>query len=319
MYKHLFGPVPSRRLGMSLGVDLIPHKICSMNCIYCECGRTTRLTSERKAYVPTKDVLGELDDFFNRHQDPEYITFSGAGEPTLHADIGKVIDHIKQLRPAIPVAVLTNGSLLSDPGVRSELMKADLVMPSLDAATETSLHKVNRPGKGLTVEHYVDGLIRFSRQFNGQIWLEVLILPGYNDDHDNLNALRSAIREIGPDRVQINTLDRPGTVEGLRPASRERLEEISRFWAMENVEIIGAAVSRHETPSYRQDLENTLLETLARRPCTMEDLVRILGLHVNEINKYLGVLEEEGKIRTSVQERGTFFSILRKESDGRET
>ena len=315
MYKHLFGPVPSRRLGMSLGVDLIPHKICSMNCIYCECGRTTRLTSERKAYVPTEEVLGELDDFFGRHQNPDYITFSGAGEPTLHLDIGKVIDHIKQLRPAIPVAVLTNGTLLTDPGVRSELMKADLVMPSLDAATEASLHKINRPGKRLTVEDYVDGLIRFSRQFNGRIWLEVLILPGYNDDQENLAALRSAIREIGPDRIQLNTLDRPGTVEGLRPASRERLEEISGFWGMENVEIIGAAASRHETPSYRQDLENTLLETLARRPCTLDDLVRILGLHINEINKYLGVLEEEGKIRTSVQERGIFYYLIRKEGD----
>lgn len=315
MYKHLFGPIPSRRLGISLGVDLIPHKICSMNCIYCECGRTTRLTHERKAYVPTEEVLEELNHFFSNHPDPDYITFSGAGEPTLHQDIGKVITHIKQLKPDIPVAVLTNGTLLSDPEVRTELMEANLVMPSLDAATESSLHKINRPGKELNVKTYVEGLIQFSREFKGQIWLEVLILPGYNDDGENLTALKSAIGKIAPDRIQLNTLDRPGAIEGLKPASRETLEGIIRFWGLENAEIIAPAITRHETPAYREDLENTILETLSRRPCTLEDLVRILGLHVNEINKYLGVLEESGKIRTSIQERGIFYHLIPDEGE----
>ena len=159
MFKHLFGPVPSRRLGMSLGVDLIPHKICSLNCVYCECGPTTKLTVERGQYVPVEEVLQELTDFFERHPDPEYITFSGAGEPTLHSEIGEVIGFIKELRPGVPVAVLTNGTLLSDPRLRAELMEADLVMPSLDAATEKTFRRINRPSRQTSLEQYVEGLV----------------------------------------------------------------------------------------------------------------------------------------------------------------
>lgn len=314
MYKHLFGPIPSRRLGMSLGVDLIPHKVCTMNCVYCECGPTTRLTEERREYVPTDEVLKELNDFFSRHPDPDYITFSGAGEPTLHSRIGEVLIHIKQIRPAVPVAVLTNGTLLRDPEVRAALLEADLVMPSLDAATQRTLLKINRPVKHLDVESYVDGLVKFNREFNGKLWLEVLVLPGYNDDAAQLTALRNAIEKIGPDRVQLNTLDRPGVLPDLIPASRESLEEIVRFWGLKNVEIIAPPAKRQDTPAYRMDLENTILETLSRRPCTLDDLERILGMHVNEINKYLGVLEEAGKIRTSLQERGTFYHLIH-ESD----
>ena len=298
---------------MSLGVDLIPHKICTLNCIYCECGPTTRLTDERKAYVPYEEVISELGDYFSRNPDPDYITFSGAGEPTLHADIGKVIAHIKTLRPGIPVAVLTNGTLLSDPAVRESLMQADLVMPSLDAATESALKKINRPGRGTGVERYVDGLVRFSGEFGGAIWLEVLILPGYNDDPENLAALKKAIGRIRPDRVQLNTLDRPGTIRDLKPASREALEEIVRLWGMEQVEIIAAPARRHEVPSYREDLENTILETISRRPCTVEDLERILGLHGSEINKYLGTLEQAGRIEVSNQERGIFYHYVQRE------
>jgi wyosine [tRNA(Phe)-imidazoG37] synthetase (radical SAM superfamily) len=294
---------------MSLGVDLIPHKVCSLNCIYCECGPTTSLTSERKAYVPVEEVFGELTDFFEHHPDPDYITFSGAGEPTLHSGIGEVIHFIKECRPAIPVAILTNGTLLIQPSVRAGLMEADLVMPSLDAATDSAFHKINRPSRDLNLDQYIEGLATFSREFHGEIWLEVLILPGYNDDRENLEALKRAIQRIGPGRVQLNTLDRPGAIEGLKPASRESLERIAELWGMENVEIIAPPKERQHTNSYRQDLENAILETLSRRPCTLEDLEKILALHVNEINKYLGVLEESGRIITFEQERGTFYKL----------
>jgi len=309
MYKHLFGPVPSRRLGMSLGVDLIPHKICSLNCVYCECGRTTNLTHDRKEYVPVKDVFSELKDFFNNNPDPEYITFSGAGEPTLHSHIGKVLEFIKELRPGIPLAVLTNGSLFSDPAVREELLQADLVMPSLDAATDADLRKINRPLRSFTNDKYIQGLIDFSNEFEGEIWMEVLILPGYNDDMDNIRALKEALLKIQPDRIQLNTLDRPGTVEGLRAATGAELEKIVRYWALENVEIIAPVQERQDMKSYRTDVESAILETISRRPCTLQDLERILGLHINEINKYLSVLEESGNIETTQQERGLFYQL----------
>ena len=309
MYKHLFGPVPSRRLGMSLGLDLIPHKICSLNCIYCECGRTTTLTAERKEYVPVEEVYGELKDFFQKHPDPDYITFSGAGEPSLHSRIGEVIAFVKQLRPAIPVAVLTNGTLFSDPEVRQELMQADLVLPSLDAATEKALKRINRPLRSIRPENYIGGLISFRQEFAGEIWLEILILPDYNDDPENLEALKKALGKIRPHRIQLNTLDRPGTVGGLWPASHQRLQEIADFFGMEQVEIIAPPEDRNQVKAYRTDLEAVILETLSRRPCTLEDLEKILGLHPNEINKYLGVLEEAGKIESSRQERGVFYQL----------
>lgn len=309
MYKHLFGPVPSRRLGMSLGVDLIPHKICSLNCVYCECGRTTNLTHDRKEYVPVKDVFSELEDFFNNNPDPEYITFSGAGEPTLHSHIGEVLGFLKRLRPQIPVAVLTNGSLFGDSEVREELMPADLVLPSLDAATDAAFRKINRPVRNFTIDKYIQGLIDFSNEFEGEIWVEVLILPGYNDDMDNIHALKEALLKIKYNRIQLNTLDRPGTVEGLRAATWAELERIIKHWEMEHVEIIAPVQDRQDAKSYRTDVESAILETLSRRPCTLQDMEKILGLHINEINKYLGVLEEAGKIETTQQERGVFYQL----------
>jgi len=309
MYKHLFGPVPSRRLGMSLGIDLIPHKICSLNCVYCECGATTNLTHERREYVPVDEIYTELKDFFQHNPDPDYLTFSGAGEPTLHSHIGEVIDFLKELRPAIPVAVLSNGTLFGEPGLRKELMRADLVLPSLDAATDEALRKINRPRRELKASAYIDGLVDFSLDFKGEIWLEIFLLPGYNDDLKNLEALKEAAMRIKPGRIQLNTLDRPGTVAGLHPLPMDRLKEISAYFGMDQVEIIAPPQERQEVKSYRSDLEGAILETIARRPCTLTDLEKILGLHLNEINKYLGVLEEAGKIETKIQERGTFYQI----------
>ena len=292
---------------MSLGIDLIPPKICTLNCVYCECGATTRLTHERKEYVPVQEVFSELDDFFRHNPDPDTLTFSGAGEPTLHIHIGEVIAYLKSLRPSLPVAVLTNGTLFTDQRVRRELMQADLVLPSLDAATDKALRKINRPRKELRAADYIRGLVDFSREFSGQIWLEIFLLPGYNDDEENLEALKMAVGEIGPQRIQLNTLDRPGTVRGLHPVPMERLEEIAAWFGMEQVEVIAPPPKRRETRSYRDDLESAILETISRRPCTLEDLEKILGLHIHEINKYLGVLEEAGKIESIRQERGIFY------------
>jgi len=307
MYKHLFGPVPSRRLGMSLGVDLVPHKVCSFNCVYCECGRTTTLTDERKEYVPTDTVLKELKHFLSNNPKPEYITFSGAGEPSLNSHIGDVIEFLKMNWPDIPLAVLTNGSLLSNRNVRKELARADVVLPSLDAATDRTFLKINRPLGKFDIDTYIQGLIDFRIDFTGKIWLEIFILPGYNDDSENLSALKEALVKIRPEKIQLNTLDRPGIIENLRPANKTELEQIAHFWKLKNVEIITPALQRKDIKSYRTDVENAILETLARRPCTIYDLEKILGIHINEISKYLGVLENEDKIDTSRQDRGIFY------------
>jgi len=307
MYKYLFGPVPSRRLGMSLGVDLVPKKVCSLNCIYCEVGHTTKLTIERIEYILCNKVIDELNHYFATNPAPDYITFSGSGEPTLNSKIGDVLQSIKQKKPKIPVAVLTNGTLFYDKKVRNEILDANVVLPSLDAATEVTFRKINRPAPQLTIKKYIKGLIDFRNEFSGQIWLEVFIIPGYNDNIDDLKALKRAFKAIQPDHIQLNTLDRPGAMAGIHSVSHEDLKKIVDYWKLDNVEIISAASERRNIQSYRKDAETAIVETITRRPCTLDDLVKILGLHINEINKYLDVLEAEGKIETIRQERGVFY------------
>ena len=210
-YRYLFGPVPSRRLGRSLGIDLVPQKTCTFDCAYCECGRTTVLTLERREYVPTGRVIAELDDCLAKAPDIDYVTFAGSGEPTLHSGIGDIISFIKDRYPRYRVAVLTNGALFVDPDVRAALMRADLVVPSLDAVSEDIFRDINRPSPGITAGQVVAGLVAFSREFPGVIWLEVFIVPGKNDTDEELLRLRDAVAVIAPDRVQVNTLDQPGT------------------------------------------------------------------------------------------------------------
>lgn len=312
MYKYLFGPVPSRRLGMSLGVDLVPHKVCSLNCIYCECGATTKLTTERAEYVPYNEVIQELGRFLGNKPALDYITFSGSGEPTLNSRIGDILKFIKQNYPNIPVAVLTNGTLLDNKQVREEILDADLVLPSLDVASDLSFRKINRPFHSLNIENYINGLIEFRKEYKGKIWLEVLIIPGYNNGKQDLELLKEAFIKIQPDSIQLNTLDRPGVIPSLKAAGKEELEQIADFWGLDNIEIIAAAPSRKEIKSFRDDIESAILETIFRRPCTVDDLVKILGLHINEINKYLDVLEADKKIKTIQQERGVFYQITNK-------
>ncbi|MDN7024499.1 radical SAM protein [Methanoculleus sp. FWC-SCC1] len=308
-YLHLFGPVPSRRLGVSLGIDLIPQKTCPYDCIYCECGRTTNRTCERREYVPTADVIRELDDYLRRRPQLDYITFAGSGEPTLHSGIGAIIGHLKEHYPGYRAAVLTNGALFADPEVRRDLASADLVVPSLDAVSESVFAALNRPCPGLTADAVLDGLIAFSREFSGEIWLEIFIVPGLNDTDEELARLRDAIRAIDPDRVQVNTLDRPGTEIWVTPASAAALERIAEYLGDKRVEVIGPCTCREASPTFRADILDAITATLARRPCTTEDLCKIFSLHRNEINKYLEVLLEKGDIEAVSEERGLFFRL----------
>jgi len=309
MYKYLFGPVPSRRLGRSLGIDLVPPKTCSFNCIYCESDKTTNLTVERKEYVPFEDVISELVDFLEFNQKPDYVTFSGSGEPTLNSRIGDVIHFIKSNYPEIPIAVISNGTLFYDKQVRSELVYADLVIPSLDAVSDLVFRKINRPDSSLNLQKYIYGLAKFRNEFKGKYWLEIFIIPGYNDNEKELKLFKRAIKLIQPDKIQINSLDRPGPISTIRSASGEELQKIVDFLNMENIEIISSAQIQKSTIVYRQDIENIILEIIARRPCTLEDLSKILGFHTKEINKYLKVLKANNKVLTVSQKRGSFYKI----------
>lgn len=312
MYKHLFGPVPSRRLGMSLGIDLIPKKICSLDCVYCEVGKTTKLTLDRMEYVKFDKVIAELKQFMSNDIKIDYITFSGSGEPTLNTRIGDILNFIKKNYPEVKTAVLTNGTLLSDSKLRTELLQADVILPSLDAASQSSFEKINRSNSKLKIESYIQGLIDLRTEYKGNIWLEILLLKNYNHSNEELELLRKAILEIKPDRIQLNTLDRPGTLVGLLPLSKNELQKVVDDWHLPNVEIVAAAQERTSVESYSGDIETAILETIARRPCTLDDLHNFLGIHVNEINKYLGALEANNKIETVQLERGVFYELKNK-------
>ncbi|CCK82142.1 radical SAM protein [Desulfobacula toluolica] len=310
-YHHIFGPVPSRRLGISLGVDLVTHKTCSLDCIYCECGKTTRLTMEQKEYVRFKDVKKELDHFWQHNDDPDYITFSGAGEPTLNSKLGQVIGYIKDKKPHINVAVLTNSTLFFDPTVRHALLKADLVVPSLDAVSDKAFARINRPGKTLDTKEIVKGIEAFAKEYKGKIWLEIFILPGINDSTSDLLLLKEAVQKIQPNLVQINTLDRPGTLAGIKPASRSELERAIQIIGFPNSQIIAKVDKNIRAHIQRENIKAAIVETIHRRPCTKQDLLKILGVEKEVINNHLTILEQEGKIVGKTQERGVFYQTLK--------
>ncbi|MFA5929222.1 MAG: radical SAM protein [Candidatus Margulisiibacteriota bacterium] len=246
MYKHIFGPVNSRRLGVSLGVDLLPAKTCDLDCVYCECGKTTKLTMQRQLFVSTKDVQAELDLFLASSPVLDHISFSGAGEPTLASNIGEIIQYIKTKYPQYKVAVLTNGTLLSQAALRQELMPADLVVPSIDAATASVFNKINRPVQGLKLEEVLSGLVNFSKEFKGQLWLEIFIVPGVNDTAEEITALKKLLSMIRPAKVQLNSLDRPGTVPETPKASLALLQKIQEDLKPLPVEILGQSKQARE-------------------------------------------------------------------------
>ena len=306
-YKYIFGPVPSRRLGISLGIDLIPHKTCSLDCVYCEGGKTTDKTINRHEFVPTDTVLHELDHYLKHHPLPDFATFSGAGEPTLHTGIGEITDFLKDNYPGLKTAMITNSTTINIPDVRQALLKTDIVLPSLDSAVQETFEQINRPAEGIDIKKVLEGLESFSLMYDGEIWLEIFILEGYNDSTEEISALKRAVHRIKPDRVQLNTMDRPGTEAGLTKASKKTLEMVKKALDYEGTEIISKYKSRKEIDSYREDAEEAIVKLTERRPATMEDMEEILGLKSMEIGKYLDILLAEKRIVIESGERGIYY------------
>jgi len=218
-YRYLFGPIASRRLGISLGVDLVRRKTCSLDCIYCEAGKTTALTLERREYVPTPEVLAELRDFLAPSPRLDSVTFSGAGEPTLHAGIGEIIQFLKREYPAYPVTLLTNALGFSDVELRKEVAAVDLCIPSLDASNEDEFQKINRPANGVRFDSFVEGLRQYTWETPSHVVLELFLVPGVNDGEDSATRFRDLISSLKIEKVQLNSLDRPPVEAWVKPCS----------------------------------------------------------------------------------------------------
>jgi wyosine [tRNA(Phe)-imidazoG37] synthetase (radical SAM superfamily) len=227
--RHVYGPVPSRRLGRSLGIDPVPPKTCNWNCVYCQLGRTTPLSNERRSLVPATTLLDEVKAALEGCRGAvDWITFVGSGEPTLHAGLGHMIREVQALRVA-PIAVITNGSLLHREDVRDELSAADAVLPSLDAGAEALHRAINRPHPDLTFGRHVEGLAAFRRSFAGQLWVEVMLVGGLNDGETALRGLATALHRVDPDEVHLVVPSRPPAEEWVRPPGARSLERAQRL------------------------------------------------------------------------------------------
>jgi wyosine [tRNA(Phe)-imidazoG37] synthetase (radical SAM superfamily) len=293
--QHIYGPVPSRRLGRSLGIDLVPHKICTYDCIYCQIGKTTKRTLLRKEYVPVKEVLKEVELFLQEEFSPiDHFSLSGSGEPTLHSKIGSVIKEIKAIS-SIPIAVITNGSLLFQKKVREDLLGADIVLPSLDAVTSDAFQRINRPHPKLSVEKVIEGIAEFRKVYNGQIWLEILFCKGFNDTSIELQKMKEAVKRIQPDLIHINTVVRPPSEDWVKPLSQKGLEKIKAFFG-KRASII-SKFDRHITSVSKRDLKEEILKILRRRPLSLSDLSKGMGIPRSKLQAYLRPLIQEGKIK----------------------
>lgn len=284
--KSVFGPVPSRRLGQSLGIDPVPFKTCNWNCVYCQLGRTAPFTLERREYVPRAEILEQVQEVLESHAPGEidWITFVGSGETCLHSELGWLINAVKQ-ETEIPVAVITNGSLLHLPEVRRELLAADAVLPSLDAASERLYRKINRPHRSLTLEMLVGGLKAFRAEYHGQLWVEVMLIKGLNDGVPELNALSAVLEQIQADEVHLLLPTRPPAEPWVEPPDEVELQR-ARF-------ILGKRVRLKVPETERSGIAETSGTFDLSGECNIiEALVSILTRHPMSESDLLATLEK---------------------------
>jgi wyosine [tRNA(Phe)-imidazoG37] synthetase (radical SAM superfamily) len=302
--KYVYGPVPSRRLGFSLGVDVVPYKTCTLDCIYCQIGRTTQKTVERRLYTRTADILAEVKEVLNPKQQIDYITFSGSGEPTLNSDIGALIKEVKAVT-SLPVAVLTNGSLLFMEDVQQDLLNADIVLPSLDAASPQVFRRVNMPHPSLKIESIIDGLKRFRKLYRGRIWLEIMLIKGFNDNAEELLRMRNAISEIQPDRVHLNTVVRPPSLISAKPLNREEMAAVKKYLD-EDCEVI--AEFHGQKIGEAQNVEDAIIEMAKRRPLTSIDIANVLGVSETNAKTWVNALKDSGKLKERQYKGAKYYS-----------
>ena len=310
-YQYIFGPVPSRRLGSSLGVDLVPFKTCSMDCVYCECGATTCLTLERKEYVPVDDILKELDGFLSTGPELNYITFSGGGEPTLNSGIGRIISHLKSHYPHYKICLLTNSTFLGDRALIEELKNIDLIVPSLDASSEDEFSKINKPPPSLKLSDIINNLLNFRKHSSALFWLELFIVPGVNDSGESIKRFVKIIKEIKPDKVQLNSLDRPGTEDWVKSVSHESanlfLEAIKPYAEVEIIAKFKYDNNASSEKAVSDNVEDKIIKLISRRPFTIEDILFTLPGEKALIEQALKNLRKDGKISEERKERGIFY------------
>lgn len=305
---YVYGPVPSRRLGQSLGVDPIPFKTCNYNCAYCQLGRTTPLANKRQDFFPPEEILAEVQAKLEADKPGEidYITFVGQGEPLLCASLGRLIRGVKALTD-IPVAVITNGSLLFMPEVQEEVRVAEVVIPTLDAVDEETFCRINRPWPELHIAEIIGGLVAFRRMFEGQLWVEVMLVKGINDTEQALSDIAGALSCIRPDQVHLNVPIRPPAEEWVEPPDDEGLIRAMAILG----EVAPIVTPADGTFELVEDMSvvQAVIEIIRRHPMRETKLVETLTRYADgpdEVQTTLEMLVASGQAQRHVY-RGQAF------------
>lgn len=309
--KYLFGPVPSRRLGYSLGVDILPAKVCTFDCIYCEVGKTTRKTAEREDFGNSEEILAELKEFLKTFTGRiDHITISGSGEPTLHKKLGYLAKEIKKMTD-IPLALITNASLFYIEEVRREAMLFDVVLPSIDAGLNDTFQKINQPHRNISLDKMVEGLKMFCEEYKGQILLEILFVKGINDSEKDILALRKAISSMKVNKLQINTVVRPPAYDGYKPIEEKDKEKIRNLLGdIAEIELVFKSEKDNFSNAGADDVENLI----ARRPCTFEMISASLGIPIDRLRVIMDELEGRKRIKSD-NFNGEFFYSIKKDEE----
>lgn len=306
--KYVFGPVPSRRLGRSLGIDPVPLKTCNWNCVYCQLGRSSPLVKDRCNYFPPKDIVAEVETALSSHSPDaiDWLTFAGSGEPTLHASLGWMIEESKTLTEK-PIAVITNGSLLHVPEVRRQLLNASVVLPSLDAGSEQLYQRIDRPAAEFSFTRLVEGLIAFRKEFAGKLWLEVMLIKGLNDSDAALEDLASVIRRVSPDKVYVNLPVRPPTEISAEVPDDARIARAKSILGTdaEVVRPVDVQIDLHSA----KNLADSIMDLVKRHPMSEEGLIRSLRSHSTEdVSEALARLASSGRARVTTRNGERYWS-----------
>lgn len=291
--RHVFGPVASRRLGRSLGIDIVPAKSCTLDCIFCEVGRTRLKTIERRPYVAPGPILQELQTYLGCIPEPDYLTITGSGEPTLNSLLGQIIDMIRPLL-TIPIALLTNGTLFFRPDVRQDAAKADVVLPTLDAPDQATFEMIHRPHPSITIHQVIQGLQQFRKEYKGQIWLEVFLVDGINTADQHVQQLRSIIDLISPERIHLNTAVRPTADPDVPVPDMATVQRIAQVLGPK-CQLIFEPEDLSRPINAKADTR-AILALLSRRPSTMGQLADGLGLAPCQVESILRQLADKGLV-----------------------
>ena len=310
MGKFIFGPVPSRRLGLSLGVDIVPRKHCTLNCVYCEAGKTTDVTLQRQSFYEVSDIIEEFSAEYEKVRDNlDVVTVTGCGEPGLNSDLGEIIRRIKEIS-VHPVAILTNSTLLTEADVSEQMLELDIAVPSIDAASQEVFQKIDQPHRNLKIADINQSLIEFTMRFGGKVYLELLLVKGINDTDEELSKIADVVNRCTYNTLQLNTVHRPPAFSGYEGLSEAELLDVFLFMKKKGVKVESiSAFSKSIGAAFSKSLPEAVVRLLTMRPCTKGEMGAVFGESTARIDEVLEELRAKYPVSVYTHEKNEFYFI----------